>query len=112
MKRIMLLTFAMLALIGGAAGTAQAGSWIPGTPTMVGEDEVQDLIEEHFDWAYCSGIPRFGHKGEFPYETFVVFDCDIKLDSSYCSDARIKAVKGTKRGYFKIRWIRDGDCIY
>lgn len=111
MKMFMVMVIAGLALIGGAASTAQAGSWIPGTPTMVSEDEVQDLMERHADWAYCSGIPRFGHKGEFPYETFVVFDCDMKLNQVYCSDARVKAVKASKRGYFKVRFLRNADCF-
>ncbi len=91
--------------------TSYAGSWRAGTPTMVEESEMSDLLEQTYDWAYCTGIPRFGQKGEFPYEMFVVFECSTKRDGMYCSDYRVKAIKAKQRGWFKLKFINGyGEC--
>jgi len=111
MKRSIILLVAMLALAAGLASTAQAGPWIPGTPTYAEEMDASDLLERTYDHAYCQGIPRFGHRGEFPYEEFVVFECSIDRDDLYCYDVRYKAVKGKTRGWFRLVKIRNGDCI-
>ncbi len=117
MKKILIL--AALVLVMGiatatnavSATTATAGSWLPGTPYLISEMDASDALERKYDSAYCSGIPRFGHRGEFPYEEFIIFDCTLTLDDLYCSDVRYKSVKGSKRGYFRLNKIRNGDCF-
>ena len=83
---------------------------------MISEEDASDFLEDVVDQAWCTGIPRFGTQGEFPYEEFVVFDCTIshkgvKADL-FCSDVRYRAVKGTKRGFFRLKGdIRTADCF-
>jgi hypothetical protein len=110
MKKVIVVMMMLLAM-GAVAGAAHAGSWIPGTPWMVEDSEVSDLLETQYDWAYCRGIPRFGHTGEFPYERHLVFDCSTELDDTYCSDRRYKTVKSKRRGYFALRLLRPGSCF-
>ena len=108
-KRTLILV-AIIAVTGALASNASAGTWKAGTPWMVEESDMQDLLEQTYDWAYCTGIPRFGVKGEWPSEIFVMFDCDVKRDGIYCSGYRVKSIKAKQRGYFKLRFIRDADC--
>ena len=110
MKRLIALAATVVvALV--AVGAASAGSWRPGTPYLIAESDASDLLERTYDYAYCSGIPRFGHRGEFPYEEFLYFDCTTKLDRNYCSDVRYRSVKASRRGYFQLRLVRKGDCF-
>jgi hypothetical protein len=104
----------LVAGLGLVAG-ASAGSWIPGTPTMVSEDEMDSLLEQTYDSAFCQGVSRFGKKGEFPDEVYVVFDCTIQrrgATSYTCYDRRYKAIKKSPRGYFGSRVIYNGKCYY
>ena len=104
---LLIVVVSVLAL----AGTATAAVWTPGTNYMISEKNADDWLEQAFDSAYCDGIPRFGHRGRFPYEEFVVFDCAIERDGyGYCPDARVKAVKGTRVGSYKLKMVRLGDC--
>jgi hypothetical protein len=102
---------ALVAIVYAGTSFAQTGRWVPGNPYYIEESDASDFLEKKFDWAYCSGIPRFGQKGEFPYQEFLVFDCSMKLNGDYCSDVRIKAVKGSRQGYFRLKVLRDGDCF-
>lgn len=88
----------------GAAGSALAGPWTPGTNYLVSEEDAASYLENRFDRAYCDGIPRYGHRGEFPDEEFVVFECDVQRSDRDidCSGVRLKAVKGHRRGYFRL----------
>jgi hypothetical protein len=107
---ISVLVASLVLCVGAQARTA----WTPGTSYMVEETDASDLLEQTYDWAYCSGIPRFGHRGEFPYEEFRVFDCDLTLRAGghklYCSEQRYKSVKSTRPGYFQLRLVSRGDC--
>src|SRR4030095_13519433 len=109
-------TSAVLVAVFAAAlftGQATAGSWIPGTPTMVEESDMEGLLEQTYDSAFCQGVPRFGSKGEVPYEEFVVFDCTIERRGRVaytCYDVRYRAIKKSPRGYFGSRRIYSGKC--
>lgn len=107
----LLAAVAIAVMLAPAAGAAPAGSWIPGSPYMVEETDASDLLEKGFDHAYCEGIPRFGHAGEFPYERFTTFDCSWSLNGKYCSDGRYRSVKDSQRGYFRLRIVRYADCF-
>lgn len=109
MKKAIVLMVVLAALI--ASTTATAGAWVPGTNYLVQETDVNDLLEKTYDHAFCQGIARFGHRGEFPYEEFVVFDCTTTLDDRYCTGARYKSVKASRRGWFKVRLLRSGSCF-
>ena len=88
------------------AGTAQAsnqGRWIPGTPYMISEEDANDFLDDVADFAYCQGISRFGKQGEFPYEEYTTFDCSLDFDDMYCSNVRYRAVKGSRRGYYRMK---------
>lgn len=112
MKRLLIVLAALAALVIPVTAMAhEAGRWIPGTPYMIAESDASDLLERTYDYAYCSGIPRFGHQGEFPYEEFLYFDCTTKLDRNFCSDVRYRSVKASRRGYFQLRLVRKGDCF-
>jgi len=114
-KKLFLAGIVAMIVIGcglyAQSASAQARAWTPGTSYYISEEDASSFIERRFDWAYCSGIPRFGHQGEFPYEEFHVFDCDTKLNGSYCTDWRVRAVKGSRYGYFRLRNVRLGDCF-
>jgi hypothetical protein len=109
-------TLRLLALVAGlfvvlvVATSANAATWRPGTNYFVQETDVNDLLEKHYDRAFCEGIPRFGHTGEFPYEKFVVFDCMLELNGHVCSDVRVRAVRSAKVNYFMLRPMRNGEC--
>lgn len=90
-------------------GTAQA-RWVPGQAYRVSEQDAEKALEQKFDHAFCTGVPRFGHDGEFPDEEFHVLDCSIELNGDYCPGARIAAVKGNQPGYFRLRLMKTGEC--
>ena len=92
------------------ASNVSAAAWKPGTNLFIAEDDANDLLERYYDSAYCSGIPRFGKRGEFPYEEFVRFDCTTERDGDFCSDTRYKSVKAAKRNYFRLIIVRKGSC--
>lgn len=104
------------ALIGGIAlgvpvfAGAAPEAWRAGTPMYIEESDASDLLEQTYDSAYCQGIPRFGHRGEFPYEEFKVFDCSVHMRSYDCFDNRYKAIKHSRQGWFQLRRIARGDC--
>jgi hypothetical protein len=109
MKKLILLAVAVAALMVPAVASAQ---WVPGTPYLVTENDATSFLENAFDHAYCEGVPRFGHRGEFPDEEFVVFDCSLKLavKKINCFDVRQKSVKGSRPGHFRLEPIfKSGD---
>jgi hypothetical protein len=107
--RRLLLIVALLAVV--AVPVASASAWVPGTTYYIEESDASDLLEKVYDSAYCDGIARFGKHGEFPYETFHVFDCSVEIDNTYCSDVRYKSVKAKRRNYYRLVRIRQGDCF-
>ena len=107
MKAAALAAIAVIVL--AFAGVASAGG--PGSPYYVSETQAGNLLERTWDHAYCMGVPRFGHRGEFPYEKFIVFDCSGTMSNGkYCADVRYKSVNG-RPGYWMLRLIRRGDCF-
>jgi hypothetical protein len=98
--------------VGGSVARAAAAvaRWVPGNPYMVTEDDANSFLERNLDHVYCTGIPRFGHRGEFPYEEFVYFDCAVSHDGGYCSGWRVRAVKGKAPGFFRMVVVRRGRC--
>jgi len=95
------------------AGQAEArhASWVPGSPTYVTEDDMNRLLQQTVDSAYCNGIPRFGHRGSFPDEEFVYFDCELNRNGTYCSQVRFRAIKGARYDYFKAKYVHTyGGC--
>jgi hypothetical protein len=108
MKKLITVAACIVALVSATA--AQAGSWIPGTPIMVEELDASDLLERSNDSAYCDGVARFGHVGEWPYDKYRVFDCSVSnRGAAYC-DNRYKSVKGSRRGTFRLVLI-SRDCF-
>jgi hypothetical protein len=114
-KHILIFLVTAIAAAGALTltGSASAGRWIPGTPYMITKDDATSFLEKGFDHAYCAGVPRFGHRGSFPNEEFLVFDCDISRRSSgiNCFDTRFRGVKGSRPGYFRLRLVHLGDCL-
>lgn len=109
MTRLLAIVVAVVGLaLTGQAVAGVDGAWIPGSNYMVEEMDASDLLEKTYDSAYCDGIARFGKRGSFPYEEYLVFDCDIFHDDWSCEN-RYKSIKGTKRGWFKLRLLRE-DC--
>jgi hypothetical protein len=112
-RNLMLKSAALLLALTTAAlfaGTAGAGIWKPGTPTLVSEQDAQKSLEQSFDHVFCMGVPRFGHSGEWPDETFRVLDCSIEYNEKYCPGVRYEASKGAKRFYFRLKVVRIGSC--
>jgi hypothetical protein len=109
MVRLTVLVLLCLGCLAGAA-TASVTPWKPGSPFFAKESEMNDLAETKYDHAYCNGVPRFGHHGEFPYEQFIVFDCTTTLDDTTCFGRRYKTVKHTLGGTFTARLIKSGHC--
>ncbi len=93
-----------------AVTSATAGVWRPGENYYIAEEDANALLERVVDHAYCNGIPRFGHRGDFPYDKYVVFDCAWSHNDTFCSNVHYKAIKGHARGYFKLVKIRNGFC--
>ena len=110
--RYTVLFAVMLAFVAcaGFAGNAKAARWIPGSYHMVMESDASDFLELSYDSAFCDGIPRFGHRGEFPYEVYHVFDCSFDLDDKSCFDIRFAAIKGPRYATFRLKLIRMGHC--
>jgi len=99
----LLAVFGLLTIFLALASPALA--WTPGQNYYVSENDMQNALETRFDSALCQGIPRFGHHALDGYnDEYIVFDCDTSLNGSYCQ-ARIKAVKGSKPGYFKPKQV-------
>lgn len=69
-----------------------------------------DLLEKGFDSAYCDGIACFGKRGSFPYEKYHVFDCMVKRNGRTCFDWRLKSVKASPLGYWRLKSMRLGTC--
>ena len=109
MKYVLLGAVALVCAISVPVASA---AWVPGSNYLISEEDATDYIESKLDHAYCTGIPRFGHRGEFPYEEFLVFDCDIELNGSTCYDWRFKAVKGSRYGMFRLVKLRDARGCY
>ena len=107
----LLLTILLAVLASAGAANAAVARWVPGTNYLISETDANNALERGYDHAYCTGVPRFGHRGEFPYEEFVVFDCSISINRTYCSDQRYKAIKGSRPGYFRLKLMRRGDCF-
>jgi len=110
LSKFLVALAAVFVSIAALAASASAGSWIPGTNYLVSEEDMTNTLQQKFDYAYCTGVPRFGHRGAFPDEEFVVFDCsikrtDLKID---CFDVRVKSVKGSNPGYFRPRLVSTG----
>lgn len=101
----------LIAVALAAVSSGRAASWKPGTTYYVSESDASDLLERSFDSAYCDGISRFGHHGEFPYEEYLVFDCTVRLNGATCIDVRYKSVKGTRVGWFRLRVLSRGSCF-
>ncbi len=114
MKKFLILGVLLLALVSTTSAMAASSvKWKPGNPYYISEEDAYSLLEKTYDSAYCTGIPRFGHQGEFPYEEFIIFDCDVSMHGNngfYCSDQRYKGIKGSRPGYFRLKLIRHGDC--
>lgn len=87
---------------GAAAASASPGYYVD-------ETKASDLLERSWDHAYCMGVPRFGHRGSFPYEKYMVFDCTISSDDRMC-DLRVKAIT-TRPGYWRLSNLRAPDCF-
>ena len=96
------LLLAVCLLLPAAAASA-ASQWKPGAPHYQTEAWMNDVLEQRYDRAFCDGIPRFGKRGQFPYDQYIVFDCDTKRNGRYCVDARWKAVNSTKQGFVLAR---------
>lgn len=77
----------------------------------ISETDASDLLEQTYDSAYCDGIARFGKRGEFPYEEYVRFDCTTEIDGEYCTDGRYRAVKASRKGWFRLERIRKPTCF-
>jgi hypothetical protein len=101
-------TVAVVLVIGPAA-TATAGAWRAGTNVFVREEDAIKDLEISYDHAFCTGIPRFGHTGAFPYERFVYFDCDTMKSGQYCTD-RVRAVRTATPGRFRLLWVGRPSC--
>jgi hypothetical protein len=104
---VLLLAFAAAAII---AAAADAGAWKPGTPTLVSEQEAQQLMEKKFDHVFCTGVPRFGHSGDWPDATYRVLDCSVEQGDTICPGVRVAAVKAARRFYFRLNIMRQGEC--
>jgi hypothetical protein len=105
--RYLLMLLCLLVFAGSASA---ATPWKPGTPFYVTEDDMGNFLEKVYDSAYCQGIPRFGHRGEFPYEKFLYFDCSTERDGVHCFDWRYRSLKASPRPYYKVRLVRQGRC--
>jgi hypothetical protein len=107
LARVAVAAVLLLVIIPAAAATSS--SWQSGAAYQVQETDVNNLLEKTYDHAYCNGIPRFGHSGSFPDETFRVFDCDMTLNGKYCT-GRIRTVKAPRYGYFRGLWVGRTSC--
>lgn len=105
MTRPTVLASAICAILFLIAATSATAAWKPGTPIYLSENQAVRTLETTVDFAWCDGIRRFGHRGITP-ERFLVFDCSVKMNGTYCADARLKALRDTRRGTFRFRLIR------
>lgn len=85
-------------------------AWVPGTAYYISEQDADDWLERTYDFAYCQGVARFGKRGRFPYEEFVMFECSVTRGEANCPRSRWRAVKGSRVNYFRMRLVRLGSC--
>lgn len=76
--------------------------WKPGNPVFVSEADANDFLQGAFDHVYCDGVSRFGERGEFPYEEYLMFDCAISHAGDYCTGWRYRSVKGKQPGSYRM----------
>ncbi len=100
----------LIALFSSVGAFASDAVWKPGTPVLIDEDDIADLLWETHDYAYCQGVRRFGHRGSYPHESFVVFDCSVTANGETCTGRRYKALRATRRNYFRLQLLRPGSC--
>lgn len=104
-KLVKRAAFVVAIASGVAAVTCTAASagyrWVPGSSYYVRASKVENHFKKGFDSAYCSGIPRFGRRRQFPYGPFRMFYCDTKREGRLCFAIKVKVVKGARRGWFR-----------
>jgi len=109
---LVIVIMAVLAGVFAVTGKAQSTRYIPGSPYYVTEEKVQSNLERTYDFAYCSGIKRFGFiRGDFLNDKFHVFDCTTELNDRYCSSVRYASVNSARRGYWHLKILRRGSCF-
>jgi len=114
MKVAVLIVFlsAILSGVFAAEGQSQPSSWVPGTSYYATETQIGDRLERTYDFAYCSGIKRFGYKpGHFFNDRFRVFDCMTERDDTSCASVRITTIKARRNGSWRMKVIRPGSCF-
>jgi len=107
MKRIVA---SVVVAAGILAANASAGTSKPGAGYFVSETAATSFLEGTFPYARCTGIPRLGHRGAYPDDKFVYFDCDIHGSRYACVHVLEKAIKGSSFGSFRLVVVFDGDC--
>src|SRR5580765_4618877 len=104
---LVIVIMAVLAGVFAVTGKAQSTRWTPGSPYFITEEKLQNNLERRFDFAYCSGIKRFGViPGSFLNDRFRVFDCTTELNDRYCSSVRYATVKAARYGYWRLKVLR------
>ena len=100
------IVLALVVLVAAIAGQAHAASttWVPGSTYYISEDDATNFLEKAFDYAYCQGIPRYGHRGEFPDEEFTRFDCTLEQgNGTTCYEVRVIGIKGSRPGAYRVK---------
>lgn len=92
------------------SGQPKTPPWKSGRPLYITEKDAYDLLEETYDHAFCTGVPRLGHRGSFPDEEFLFFDCTTRSDGVTCVDGRYRSLKTQPYGYFRLALVRRGSC--
>jgi hypothetical protein len=109
---LVIVIMAVLAGVFAVTGKAQSNRWVVGSPYYQTEDHLGNKLETKYDWAYCSGIKRFGYiKGDFLNDRYRVFDCTYKLNGTYCSDVRYASIKMAQVGHWRLKVLRPGSCF-
>lgn len=109
---LVIVIMAVLAGVFAVKGQARSNRWVPGSPYYQTEQHLQNKLETKFDWAFCSGIKRFGYiRGSFLNDRFRVFDCTTKLNDNYCSDIRFASIKMREVGHWRLKILRPGSCF-
>lgn len=110
---LVIVIMAVLAGVFAAKGQTQANRWVPGSPYYVTEEKLGNHLEKVYDFAYCSGIKRFGYiRGSFFFDNkYRVFDCTTELNDRMCSNVRFAVVKARRYGYWRLKVLRAGSCF-
>jgi len=114
--KLRLLTGLAVVVCGlGAVSAASAGSWQPGLGFWITDHAAATKLENRHDFAFCSGIKRFGTQslrtGEYTWEKgYWRFECSYDDGDRHCFGAWFDSTTGARKNTYFMRLVKPGRC--